>query len=206
MEEMAVAEVPHPFRYPSLLRRRHGPSGYATHGSYRPWLRDEFTFRCAYCLKREMWERTLSDFDLDHFEARSRREDLALAYDNLVYSCHACNLAKGSCSIEVPTPTSLVVAWDGSISAGDDLGQRVIDMLSLDDAKSTQYRRKIIGIVRSTFAAASEQETFHLWMGFPTDDLPNLASLRCPANARPEGINDSWFARWQRGELPAYYE
>ena len=45
-----------PFMYPGQSHvRRHGPAGYADYKRYRPWLRDEFTFRCVYCLKRERW-------------------------------------------------------------------------------------------------------------------------------------------------------
>lgn len=44
------------FRYPKdLQRRRHGPRGYLRYESYKPWLRDEFRFRCTYCLCRERW-------------------------------------------------------------------------------------------------------------------------------------------------------
>ncbi len=40
-----------PFSYPAGAHvRRHGPQGYAEYANYRPWLRDEFTFRCAYWL------------------------------------------------------------------------------------------------------------------------------------------------------------
>jgi hypothetical protein len=203
---MVAVAAPHPFRYPQSFTRRHGPSGYDSHRSYRPWVRDDFTFRCAYCLARETWARTLGAFDLDHFEARSLREDLALAYDNLVYACHICNLSKGTSAIAIPTAASLTVAADGTISARDDVGQRVIDMLSLDDASSTRWRQMVIGVVRSTFSNPNEQATFNLYMGFPTHDLPDLSTLRCPVNSRPDGVNDSWHARHARGDLPAYYE
>jgi hypothetical protein len=44
------------FDYPSLPHaRRHGPQGYADYKHYKPWLRDEFSFRCVYCLCRETW-------------------------------------------------------------------------------------------------------------------------------------------------------
>ncbi len=37
-----------PFIYPARPHtRRHGPQGYAGYASYRPWLRDEFSFRCV---------------------------------------------------------------------------------------------------------------------------------------------------------------
>jgi hypothetical protein len=57
------------FDYPNRLsHRRHAPSGYAKYESYRPWLRDEFIFRCVYCLKREQWGHVTSEFDIDHFQ------------------------------------------------------------------------------------------------------------------------------------------
>jgi len=35
--------------------RKHGPAGYTEFPTYKPWLRDEFHFRCVYCLERERW-------------------------------------------------------------------------------------------------------------------------------------------------------
>src|SRR5436309_202187 len=44
-------ELPDPFAYPhEAHQRRHGPAGYTNYQSYKPWLRDEFAFRCVYCL------------------------------------------------------------------------------------------------------------------------------------------------------------
>lgn len=37
--------------------RRHGPLGYVDYKSYKPWLRDEFTFRCVYCLGAKLGAR-----------------------------------------------------------------------------------------------------------------------------------------------------
>jgi len=43
-------------QYPRHLHiRRHSPRGYRTYRAYKPWLRDEFAFRCVYCLWRERW-------------------------------------------------------------------------------------------------------------------------------------------------------
>lgn len=150
--------------------------------------------------------RNTSGFDLDHHEARVLRHDLALSYENLVYACHSCNLSKGARNLELPTMTSLVVGADGTIAALTTAGQRVIDLLSLDDAASTKYRRTVLGIVRSLYGVTSEAETFTLMMGFPLDNLPDLSRLNCPANSRPEGVKNSWHALRQRGELPDYYE
>ncbi len=60
------------FDYPeSRAKRIHGPSGYSSYESFRPWLRDEFTFRCVYCLKRETWGQVTGEFELEHFEPQS---------------------------------------------------------------------------------------------------------------------------------------
>src|SRR6266702_8310460 len=57
-----------PFIYPSATHvRRHGPAGYADHAGYRPWLRDEFSFRCVYCLLREQWGQMRGGHAIDHF-------------------------------------------------------------------------------------------------------------------------------------------
>jgi hypothetical protein len=74
-----------PFVYPSTPHlRRHGPQGYADYGRYLPWLRDEFTFRCVYCLRREQWGRAVAELEIDHFLAVSLRPEFKADYDNLL--------------------------------------------------------------------------------------------------------------------------
>ena len=56
------------FTYPAQPHnRRHGPQGYSALESYRPWLRDEFAFRCVYCLTREACGPFTGVYALDHF-------------------------------------------------------------------------------------------------------------------------------------------
>src|SRR5881227_3700512 len=95
--------------------RRHGPRGYATHESYRPWLRDEFAFRCVYCLLREQWGRVRGVFDIDHFEPAAVRPGVA-DYDNLLYACATCNAAKRD--LDVPDP--LVVLLRENVRVSED--------------------------------------------------------------------------------------
>jgi len=198
--------TPNPFRYPPPAPcRKHAPSGYADYRSYRPWLRDEFMFRCAYCLQRETWVRRFGQFDIDHFQPQILRPDITVSYENLVYSCHGCNLVKGVNTLEVPSSVSLRVDRDGVISSLNDHGERIIDVLCLDDPENTRYRRMIIGIIRSLSRTEEGRETFLLMMGFPTDDLPDLSRLTCD-NSRPQGVADSWRAKQERGELPLFYE
>lgn len=64
--------LPVPFAYTSTPhQRRHGPSGYDSYEAYKPWLRDEFVFRCVYCLEREMWypDRASSFAELQRVQA-----------------------------------------------------------------------------------------------------------------------------------------
>src|SRR5579872_364747 len=75
---VAPSSQPSAFLHPSQqLARRHGPRGYAVSRSYRPWLRDEFSFRCVYCQIREQWGRLTGEFDLDHFLPQRHNTDRA---------------------------------------------------------------------------------------------------------------------------------
>jgi 5-methylcytosine-specific restriction endonuclease McrA len=89
-------ERPMAFRYPRRRHvRRHGPRGYRNYRSYKPWLRDEFDFRCVYCLWRERW---CADgdhaFSVDHLLPRTTHPERLCDYDNLVYACCQCNALK----------------------------------------------------------------------------------------------------------------
>ena len=95
-----------PFLYPATpLVRRHEPRGYANYSECRNWLRDDFSFRCVYCLLREVW--VPGGFHLDHFVPTSIRPDLATQYDNLLYCCGPCNLGKSDARL--PDPTSALL-------------------------------------------------------------------------------------------------
>jgi hypothetical protein len=72
--------LPTPFAYPTTPHmRRHGPLGYENYQNYKPFLRDEFTFRCVYCLERETWyPNREASFSTDHFEPPEGRKLIAL--------------------------------------------------------------------------------------------------------------------------------
>ena len=56
------------FEYPNQAHDpKHEPIGYLDYRSYKPWLRDEYSFRCIYCLTREVWTPSgQDDFSVDH--------------------------------------------------------------------------------------------------------------------------------------------
>ncbi len=204
---MAASTNPLAFTYPPAAEhRRHGPSGYTDYESYRPWLRDEFAFRCAYCLLRERWARYTGEFDLDHFIPQARDASQVAEYDNLVYCCHACNLKKGNAVLpdaqQCLTAETIHVRLDGYLVGLTGEAERLIDVLTLNSSRWVQWRLSWIRIVE--LAAENDPDLFRRLMGFP-DDLPDLARLQPPANSRPEGIEQSYFAQRASGELPEYY-
>src|SRR5437764_1423039 len=104
-----------PFDYPDAVHvRRHGPRGYTDYESYRPWLRDEFAFRCVYCLTREAWGPLIGVFALDHFVPVTIRPDWEREYDNLLYACVSCNLSKGR--LQPPDPSVALLATTVSVT------------------------------------------------------------------------------------------
>lgn len=196
-----------PFAYPAH-RRRHGPRGYAGYESYRDWLRDEFTFRCVYCLTREQWVIAKGAFAIDHFVAVSINPDLVTDYDNLLYACVACNLTRGNRVVPDPLEhllTSTVeVQADGRIVARSTPAAEIVDVLHLNDPEYVSpRRRRMIELFREL--EERRPELCRVWLGYP-DQLPDLARLRPPGgNTRPDGIEQSHFRCRQRGELPATY-
>lgn len=197
-----------PFNYPPEPQiRRHGPKGYAGYESFRPWLRDEFSFRCVYCLRREQWGRVQSEFVLDHFLAVASHPDLATAYDNLVYACSTCNAAKNKLALPDPckvlNASAVTVAADGTLQIRTRDALRLIRKLGLDERPATEFRALWLGITR--LAKQYDPVLYRRLLGYP-DDLPDLSRLRPPGgNTRPDGIEASFFRMRQQGELPATY-
>lgn len=197
-----------PFTYPSDHQvRRHGPRGYADPESYRPWLRDEFAFRCVYCLFREQWGRVTATFDIEHFLPVSLHPEQEGRYANLLYACAPCNAAKANRRVSDPTAVLLGpdvrVTEDGVIHATTTKAARLIELLGLDSQQSTEFRMLWLGII--ALAARYDAALYRRLMGFP-DDLPNLGRLRPPGgNTHPQGVGESYFMQRKNGVLPETY-
>jgi hypothetical protein len=187
--------------------RRHGPRGYADHESYRDWLRDEFAFRCAFCLMRERWLRGKRGFQIDHCIPQSQDPSRQLDYENLVYTCPWCNQAKAG--VRVPNPTefaygkALEVNSVGVVEAKNTLGVVLIAGLKLDNPDITYQRRMLLQVVRLAEEKNNLPVILEL-LGYPSD-LPNLKQKRPGENTRPAGLDESWYERGSRGELPLIY-
>jgi 5-methylcytosine-specific restriction endonuclease McrA len=86
----------------SLVTRSTVPAG-LRYAEYRPFLRRDFFYSCAYCTICES-EATTIAFTIDHYEPQSSRPDLTNEYSNLMYSCITCNVYKGDLA---PPPKAL---------------------------------------------------------------------------------------------------
>jgi hypothetical protein len=175
-----------PFRYPEQAHlRKHGPLGYQAYRHYKPWLRDEFTFRCVYCLARERWYPDgAASIGVDHLVPRSIDASLECFYDNLVYACNRCNRRK-STVMNVLDPCTdayakhLEVLSDGSIKARTNTGRKLIKTFYLNEAQVTEFRRRLITALAVLRDLPDGRDDYVDWMGYP-DDLPDLLILRPP--------------------------
>lgn len=194
--------LPSPVIYlPKPHQRRHGPAGYRNYQDYKPWLRDEFTFRCVYCLERELWypDRQAS-FSGDHVEPQKDAPSRVCDYTNLVYSCTRCNSYKRRVRLIDPTAVGLgihlrvdertgvirAVEINGKPSRD---GELIIRLLHLNEDPAITNRRDAIELLVLKRDFPENERVHHLFLrrfGFP-DDLPDLRDLRPPDGNQVEG-------------------
>jgi len=205
---------PRPFGYPTEPhQRRHGPIGYTNYQEYKPWLRDEFIFRCVYCLEREVWYPSGADaFSVDHVVPKCRAPGLVCEYANLVYTCVRCNSLRGEADVADPTKTAfgdhIAVDDDGCIRGLSARGKCIIDQLHLDCQSVTKTRRFYLRILRLKQRWPEDPEVHEFFLrafAYPTD-LPDLTAKRPPGgNSREEGTHACFHACQRRGELCCTY-
>lgn len=214
MDDVLLTACEGVFRYPNAPPpRRHGPRGYLDYQSCKPWLRDEFAFRCIYCLWRERWEADgHHGFGVDHLNAQSAVGKLPVDYDQLVYACNTCNSTRRDVPLPVdPTAESLAehlrISIDGTVEGLTAAGEDIIALCRLNRELLVAARQRILALIpvlqKSNHPAAIQ--ALRDLFAFPID-LPNLATLRPPGgNPRSVGVADSFFERRRRGELPDVY-
>jgi hypothetical protein len=139
------------FQYPLQVHlRRHGPLGYLNYQSFKPWLRDEFQFRCVYCLWRERWHAVGEDtFGVDHLQPRAEAPNRICDYDNLVYACCRCNSVKIDARrvldpCEEPFGDHLEVSPDGAIQGLTLRGRELIETCQLARPRIIEARRRLL--------------------------------------------------------------
>ena len=202
-----VDEGIEPYGYPPRPhRRRHGPMGYSTYDSYRPWLEDEFHFRCVYCLNRKVWSPT-NIWAIDHLISQDEAPELECEYDNLIFACQFCNQQK--LSNRVPDPCQVAygaclrVETNGMVTPRNAHGNRLVSVIRLNHPRFVEERRKTMKLL--CILAKHDRAEYEKMMGFP-EDLPDLSALKPPrGNRRPEGISESCFSRKNHGDLQSIY-
>jgi hypothetical protein len=199
-----------PFGYAAVPhQRKHGPQGYTNYQEYKDWLRDEFVFRCVYCLEREMWYPSrAAAFSVDHVVPQVEDDTLLCQYGNLVYACLWCNSAKQDVKLIDPTATAfgqhIRVEADGTITALTVEGQDLIDLLHLDKHPAVAVRAEYLRLLRLKEQHPSDPEIHrHFIEAFRyPDDLPNLTTLRPPGgNAREAGRKSCYFELQRTNQL-----
>lgn len=202
------------FQYPRHAHaRRHGPRGYRNYQSYKPWLRDEFDFRCVYCLWRERWYAVgEAAFSVDHLQSQAVAPQLVCDYDNLIYACCRCNSVKtDAAAILDPCRDAfgdhLEVLANGCIHDLTPPGRELIRICRLDEPLLTESRRRLLDLLQMLQGSKSPRafSLLQRYLAFP-DNLPVLSKCR-PAggNIRPAGIAESYYERSRRGSLPSTY-
>ncbi len=206
--------MPRLFAYPRTPhQRRYEPSGYEHYQNYKPWLRDEFVFRCVYCLEREMWYPDRAEsFSVDHLVPQSEDESLINEYTNLVYACTRCNSARSKVRLLNPLEAAfgehIRLHQDGLLQHLTPDGQDLIDQLHLNNKPALSVRRKYLRILELKELYPEDGDIDHLFyhaFGFP-EDLPDLRTLRPPGgNSRETSEETCYFVHRENGKLPAVY-
>jgi hypothetical protein len=196
------------FEYPTKPHvRRHGPGGYSVYESYRDWLRDEFLFRCVYCLHREQWYGRSATFHIDHFIPVTTDSDGICVYTNLLYACGTCNESKKAI-LGLPDPCNvafsdcLQIALDGRVRALNKDGEKLRQALRLDSPQNVANRSRWMRVLDSL--QKNDPVLFTEMMGFP-DNLPDLRKMKAPSNTKPEGVQNCYFVLREKGQLPSTY-
>jgi HNH endonuclease len=205
-----------PFDYEVFHRaRRHEPSGYQDYQSLKPWLRDEFVFRCIYCLFRETWYPHGSEsFSVDHLVPRSvlGGKELECEYKNLVYSCIHCNSSRGVNTILNPNDHYFddhlsINESNGQLEGLSPLGVETINLLGLNRPDFVGRRNYSFSILSLKDNYPNDPEIHKLFVqefGFPYD-LPDLRSLKPPKGNPSNSQESCYYVLRERGELPEIY-
>lgn len=146
---------------PYFDRRRPAPQVSGGYASFRPYVREDFCRRCAYCLLHERWTAGVENFELDHFRPKSRFPLLAKDFYNLYWACHPCNHmkldiwppaaleAKGIGFVDLCTEEFFAhfeYMEDGHWKGLTPSGQYTIDKLRLNRGHLVDLRRMLTGL------------------------------------------------------------
>lgn len=186
------------YRYTVRDARLYNPV-YRNYRSYLDFLRDDFDFRCGYCLHRETWDQPAS-FEIDHWNSSKEPPELRAQYANLVYSCRTCNLQKLQVRLTLqPLRDNLSMHLSYSESGLavplTPRGKAFVRQLSLNAQSRVDLRRRWLALWALVLQASKPE----LVAGWPTH-LPNLTVVRPRLNR--VNTDRCYFQLRQRNLLP----
>jgi hypothetical protein len=91
-ETKSISPALSPEREASLVVRSAVPA-FDDYKLYKPTLRRDFYYSCAYCTMTEAESQGFR-FTIDHYEPQTERPELINDYSNLMYACGECNSRK----------------------------------------------------------------------------------------------------------------
>ncbi|WP_395137785.1 HNH endonuclease [Armatimonas sp.] len=125
---------------------------YTDYTRYRPFLRQDFLYRCAYCLRHEYFLGGEAGCVIDHHRPQGgsyARPDLICVYENLYWCCNECNSIKGD-------------TWPSS--AEYTAARRFLDPCQAEDDHDLHYRVELGGSLTSLTTVGSYTiENLILW-------------------------------------------
>lgn len=80
----------------ALIVRRQPYPHYTNYRRYKLYLREDFSYYCAYCAIHENEWGGPRHFHVEHFRPKSLFPQLVTEYENLLYACDVCNCYKGN--------------------------------------------------------------------------------------------------------------
>ena len=80
----------------TLIKRCAPYPSYSDYRQYKPHLRQDFSYHCAYCAIHENEWGGPRHFHVEHFRPKSRFPQFIADYENLLYACDVCNCYKGN--------------------------------------------------------------------------------------------------------------
>lgn len=138
-----------------IFTRSVPPTLYADYSRYRSLLRQDFRYRCAYCLMNEFYLGGEAGCEIDHHRPQhgpAARPDLVNVYENLYWCCRECNQNKGD---TWPSPQE----WSE--------GRRFLDPCRPEDDHDLHWRAFSDGTVEPiTPPGAYTVENLMLWRDF----------------------------------------
>jgi hypothetical protein len=168
----------------SQFLRGESPPDFDRHEHYRPFLRRDFRFVCAYCERPEAFLGGEEFFEVDHFRPVKWFPELRVYYPNLYYACGKCNRYKGStwpsesqidqgCRFADPCEEDMYArhlneGQDGTLQVQTNTGRYTCDHIRLNRPAILEWRRErrrivaelpILQLLRESLSSALRNAT-----------------------------------------------